>query len=274
MSILTKTALKAASYPKFRPAPPPELIKKIIGYLNERLSTPFDTAVDVGCGNGKSTEALSPYFKNVIGFESSSLKDIYAQKAGGLYNIIYRQGTAEGIGCLDDSVQLVTAAQCAHWFNLKKFYSEVERVLAPGGVLAIYGYSLPVCEKPCHEINGIIDELMNKKLAEFMPFQSKHLYVHKYQTKDFENFTFNKEPLKRDEDSSLKVKGSISDLVNYIRSTATFQNYENSYGQTAGNEILHQLEDDLMQAAGSDKMEKSDLNIIFNFVMVMGRKPF
>ncbi|XP_065218133.1 putative methyltransferase DDB_G0268948 [Planococcus citri] len=275
MSLLTKTALKAASYPKFRPAPPPELIKKIVGFLNERLSTPFDTAVDVGCGNGKSTEALSPYFKNVIGFDSSDLKDIYAHRPGGLsYNIIYRQGTAEGIGCLDDSVQLVTAAQCAHWFNLKKFYSEVERVLAPGGVLAIYGYSLPSCEKPYDQINGIIDELMNKKLAEFMPHQSKNLYVHKYQTKDFDDFTFNKEPLKRDEDSYLKVKGSISDLVNYIRSTATFQNYENTYGQSAGNKILHQLEDDLIQAAGSENAQKSDLSIIFNFVMVMGRKPF
>lgn len=41
MSLLTKTALKAASYPKFRPAPPPELIKKIVGYLNERVSENF-----------------------------------------------------------------------------------------------------------------------------------------------------------------------------------------------------------------------------------------
>ena len=40
------------------------------------------------------------------------------------------------------------------------------------------------------------------------------------------------------------MKGSISDLVNYIRSTATFQNYENNYGQSAGNAILHQLEDE------------------------------
>lgn len=44
----------------------------------------------MGCGNGKSTEALSPYFKNVIGFDSSDLKDIYTRKPGGLYNIIYR----------------------------------------------------------------------------------------------------------------------------------------------------------------------------------------
>lgn len=55
-----------------------------------QLSTPFDTAVDVGCGSGKSTEALSPYFKNVIGLDRRDVKNNYAYKSGGLYNIIYR----------------------------------------------------------------------------------------------------------------------------------------------------------------------------------------
>lgn len=48
----------------------------------------------------------------------------------------------------------------------------------------------------------------------------------------------------RNEDSFLEVKGSISDLVNYIRSTATFQNYENTYGEGAAGKILHKLEDE------------------------------
>ena len=59
-------------------------------FLILQLSTPFDTAVDVGCGSGKSTEALSPYFKNVIGLDSSDVRVNYAYKSGGLYNIIYR----------------------------------------------------------------------------------------------------------------------------------------------------------------------------------------
>lgn len=38
---------------------------------------------------------------------------------------------------------------------------------------------------------------MIKKLGEYMPSQSKALYVDKYKTKEFESFLFNKEPVKR-----------------------------------------------------------------------------
>lgn len=38
---------------------------------------------------------------------------------------------------------------------------------------------------------------MIKKLGEYMPSQSKLLYVDKYKTKEFESFLFNKEPVKR-----------------------------------------------------------------------------
>lgn len=63
------------------------------------------------------------------------------------------------MSCLNNSVQLVTASQSAHWFDLTKFFSETERVLSPGGVLAIYGYSLPSCGGPHEEINDRIDHV-------------------------------------------------------------------------------------------------------------------
>ncbi len=42
----------------------------------------------------------------------------------------------------NQSLCLITAAQAAHWFDLKQFYAEVNRTLKPMGVLAIYGYGL------------------------------------------------------------------------------------------------------------------------------------
>lgn len=38
----------------------------------------------------------------------------------------------------------------AHWFDLERFSEEVDRVLCPNGVLALYGYKLP---RPA--INGV-----------------------------------------------------------------------------------------------------------------------
>lgn len=55
-----------------------------------QISSPYDTAVDVACGTGVSTEALSPYFKNVIGIKRKDIQENYAYRSVGLYNIIYR----------------------------------------------------------------------------------------------------------------------------------------------------------------------------------------
>ena len=38
--------------------------------------------------------------------------------------------------------------QAMHWFDLDKFYAEVKRVLKRNGVLATYGYVIPVCDNP------------------------------------------------------------------------------------------------------------------------------
>ena len=38
---------------------------------------------------------------------------------------------------------MVTVAQALHWLPLPLFFAEVARVLAPGGLIAAWGYSLP-----------------------------------------------------------------------------------------------------------------------------------
>ena len=50
--------------------------------------------------------------------------------------------------CADNSVDLITSAQAMHWFDLDKFYAEATRVLKPNGVLATYGYAIPVLDNP------------------------------------------------------------------------------------------------------------------------------
>ncbi len=41
----------------------------------------------------------------------------------------------------DGTVDLVTVSQAVHWFRpIENFYKEVDRVLRPGGCLAVYEY--------------------------------------------------------------------------------------------------------------------------------------
>lgn len=53
--------------------------------------------------------------------------------------IEYHVATAEDSGLADPSVDLVTVAQAAHWFDLPRFYAEVARVVKPDGVIALRG---------------------------------------------------------------------------------------------------------------------------------------
>jgi ubiquinone/menaquinone biosynthesis C-methylase UbiE len=72
----------------------------------------------------------------------------------------------------DSSVQLITASQAAHWFNLPKFYAEGQRVLSPSGVLALYGYEFPKFRwNQDPEKNKVLDKL----LLEVLP--NKKYYI-------------------------------------------------------------------------------------------------
>jgi SAM-dependent methyltransferase len=53
-------------------------------------------------------------------------------------------------------LDLVTVAQALHWFNLDVFYGEVQRVLKPSGVLAVWTYGV------LHVEDGPTDELVQE----------------------------------------------------------------------------------------------------------------
>jgi SAM-dependent methyltransferase len=57
--------------------------------------------------------------------------------------VTYCVAPAHESGLADRSVDLITVAQAAHWFDLEPFYAEVRRVAHPGGVIALWCYHLP-----------------------------------------------------------------------------------------------------------------------------------
>jgi len=77
---------------------------------------------------------LGSNFKKVITTDDSS-KQIETEEA--LPNIEYCVATAENGGLADKSVDLITVAQAAHWFNLPAFYAEAKRIAKPSAVLAV-----------------------------------------------------------------------------------------------------------------------------------------
>ena len=90
-------------------------------------------AVDLGCGTGLSTRALRERADRIIAADIS--KSMLREAAGGP---LYVVASAERIPVRDGVADLVTAGAAFHWFDQRKAFPELARVLRPDGALAIY----------------------------------------------------------------------------------------------------------------------------------------
>ncbi|WP_299402265.1 class I SAM-dependent methyltransferase [uncultured Roseobacter sp.] len=127
-----------ASYASSRPTYPPALADALAKWCSETTH-----ALDVGCGNGQLSTLLAARFDKVTATDPSETQ---LQSAARHPSVTYRAEPAERIGIEANSVDLITAAQAAHWFDLDAFYREVRRVAKPRAVLALISYGVPVLD--------------------------------------------------------------------------------------------------------------------------------
>lgn len=123
----------ARSYDGSRPALHQEALIAFHG--NTMVPELYKRILDVGCGTGLSTLALSPWGREVLGVDSSeAMLKLAPQKE----NITYLQGSAESLPFPDSHFDLIFVASSFHWFERKKFFLEASRVLRPGKKILIY----------------------------------------------------------------------------------------------------------------------------------------
>lgn len=72
-----------------------------------------------------------------------------------------RESVAERLPASDCSVSVVVCATALHWFDCGAFYSEVNRVLVPGGVVACTCYNW-YTEVVGHQNSAEIVDIMNE----------------------------------------------------------------------------------------------------------------
>jgi SAM-dependent methyltransferase len=133
----------AASYSRGRPRYPAELFAWLAALVDGHA-----LAWDCGTGNGQAALGLAAHFSRVVATDLSAEQ---LRQAAPHPRIVYRVAPAERSGLDPGSVDLVTAAAAAHWFDLPAFGAEVARVIRPGGVLAVFSYHIGRVAPPFQE---------------------------------------------------------------------------------------------------------------------------
>lgn len=155
----------AQSYAEFRPQYPLSLYQWL------RRQAPTAKRVwDVGCGSGQATLMLADHFAEVI---ATDISERQLAKAEARDNIRYWRADEHCPELAEQSIDLITVAQALHWFNLDRFYPEVDRVLKPEGILAVWTYS-PIRLRD-QTLNTIMQDYYQRVAAPWWPPGREHV---------------------------------------------------------------------------------------------------
>ena len=122
---------RVENYVRYRPGYPPEVIDL---FRAECGLQPSHIVADVASGTGMFTRLLLENGNSVYAVEpNTEMREMGAQLLAEYSKLVSVAGTAEETTLDSASVDFVTAAQAAHWFDLRRTRSEFARILKPGG---------------------------------------------------------------------------------------------------------------------------------------------
>ncbi|KHC67642.1 hypothetical protein MGE_01010 [Candida albicans P75010] len=178
MTTFSKTNFKSLNYNSFRPHYPPSFYKILADFVTKvesplPINLPIDKTIDLGCGTGVATYPLLNISTNVIGVDLSSkmietanslieknLQTLSINNPTSTSRIKFITGSVEEFvkqqqqqnkdhniaSTLEpNSIDLITAAQCIHWFqDYDSFFQNCHQLLKNDtGVLAYFFYNDP-----------------------------------------------------------------------------------------------------------------------------------
>jgi len=198
---------QAAEYAKSRPTYPTALFDALA-----TLATRRETAWDCATGNGQAAAGLAPHFHTVVATDASAEQ---IRHAAGPPNVRFRVATAEQSSLPANSLDVVTVAQALHWLDHDRFYPEVRRVTATGGLFAAWSYGA------CHagdDLEGALREFEDGLLGAYW-HPNRHWVDEGYRTIPFPFPEVEMPPFE------LRMRWSLSQLGGYLGSWSAVANY-------------------------------------------------
>lgn len=239
----------ATQYKAVRPQYPVELFD----FLSAQTEG-HGLAIDCGAGNGQATVPLSRHYHEVVGIDIGANLLAEATKAE---RVKYLLSSTSALPFAANSADIITSASAAHWFDLDKFYSEAERVLKPGGVLALWVYTYMPKVDP--KIDEVIDKLIKVTLAKYMDPRLDWV------TNQYENLPF---PYPKEEKKTFgySIRGDFNRFAAVFESLSFVKNYMAETGKNPLDEVRDELSG-LWGPKGAERVMTWDNRVI------TGRKP-
>lgn len=213
----------SVGYKYYRPTYPDELFS----YLSS-ISTGHERAWDCATGTGQSAIQLVGYYRKVIATDASKSQIEQAEKRDG---ISYRVSAAENSSLECNSVDLISVSQALHWFDIEAFSKEVNRVLKPGGLLAVWTYNLmSVSDK----IDERINYLYQTVLEGYWP-KERALVEEGYKSVEL--------PFKELQPPAFRMaaRWNLNQLLGYLGTWSAAKAYERQVGDGPIQRIYHDL---------------------------------
>lgn len=203
----------ADAYASFRPTYPPALFDALAAAAPGRA-----LAWDVATGSGQAALLLADRFERVHASDASKEQ---IEHATAHPRVEYRVEPAERSSLADGSVDLVTIAQALHWFDLARFWAEVDRVTRPGAVVATWSYALMHVEAP--GADAVIEHLYRDVVGSYWPPERRHV------ENGNRDLPFPFEPIELGS-FEMRAAWTLDELVGYLGTWSSVARYRKATG--------------------------------------------
>lgn len=204
----------AAQYAQFRPRYPGALFEFLA-----KVSPSRQTAWDCACGSGQATLDLAEQFESVIATDASAAQIAAARPHP---RVRYAVAKAEESGLESGSIDLVAVAQALHWFDRPLFFAEVNRVLRPQGILAVWTYGRPRFNHS--RLDSLVQTFHRDTLGPYWP-PERHYVDDGYRTIEFPFSEITSPSLSMCEDWTQEQ------FLGYLRSWSATARYVDAHGE-------------------------------------------